>query len=365
MSKLSEKLSINVSKSLRINFLFAIICLFANGAAMASSAIDGEALSIMWCLPFAGLLMSIALMPMFAERFWHNNYGKVAAMWSILVIIALFMSVTFKVVIFELLHILLKEYLPFVILIAAMFILSGGIRLEFKSRGSPEANVLVMTVASLIASWIGTTGAAMLFIRPVMDLNAKRTHKVHTMVFFILLVCNIGGALTPIGDPPLFMGFLKGINFFWPLQNMLMPFLFMEVSLLLIFYLVDKYLFIKHDKINAPMIPKMKISGWDNMALLGIAVSIVIMSGIIKNSYEFHIHHIHLSLNEILRSFGLLICIFVSVKVLPQSIRQRNAFDLEPLWEVAKLFAGIFITAAPVLLILSAAMKVPLVASLI
>ena len=183
----------------------------------APHGVDGGKLSVLWVMPFVGMLLSIALGPLVAAHFWHAHYGKVAAGW-----IALFsipFLITFKGdAFYEILHIVLLDYVPFIILLAALFTAAGGICLKGSLRGSPAVNTGILAIGTVLASWMGTTGAAMLLIRPILRANAWRKHQVHVVVFFIFLVANIGGSLTPLGDPPLFLGFLKGVDFFWTMK---------------------------------------------------------------------------------------------------------------------------------------------------
>ena len=146
---------------------------------------------------------------------------------------------------FEVLHVLLLEYIPFIILLLTLFTVAGGVRLKGSLVGTPVVNTGILLVGTVIASWMGTTGAAMLLIRPILRANQHRKHNVHVIVFFIFLVANIGGSLTPLGDPPLFLGFLKGVSFFWPTKNMLLPMILASLILLAIFFALDTYYYRK------------------------------------------------------------------------------------------------------------------------
>ena len=160
-----------------------------------------------------------------AERFWHHNFGKISAFWALAFLIPFTVLFGWQLSLYEALHTFLLEYLPFIILLFSLFTVAGGVRLRGKLRGTPMVNTGLLLVGTIIASWTGTTGAAMLLIRPVLRANEWRTHKVHVVVFFIFLVANIGGSLTPLGDPPPFLGFLKGVDFFWPTKAMFLPML--------------------------------------------------------------------------------------------------------------------------------------------
>lgn len=199
--------------------------------------VDGKTLPLFWGLPFAGILLSIALMPLAMTHFWHHNYGKVAAFWAVLFCVPFFIS--FKSdAIYEFLHIILLDYVPFIILLGTLFTAAGGICLKGSLRGSPIVNTFILALGTSLASFMGTTGAAMLLIRPLIKANKWRKKKVHLVVFFIFLVANIGGSLTPLGDPPLFLGFLKGVSFGWTM-NLLPLMTFASVVLLIVFFIFD------------------------------------------------------------------------------------------------------------------------------
>ncbi|MDC0219940.1 sodium:proton antiporter [Verrucomicrobia bacterium] len=247
------------------------------GASDDHHGVDGGGLSVWWVLPFAGMLLSIALGPLVAAHFWHNNYGKVAAGW-----IAVF-SVPFLVSFgghgfYEILHIVLLDYVPFIILLAALFTAAGGICLKGSLRGSPMVNTAILFIGTVLASWMGTTGAAMLLIRPILRANAWRKHRVHVVVFFIFLVANIGGSLTPLGDPPLFLGFLKGVDFFWTMK--LLPVMApVSVALLIIFFIVDTVMFRKEGEApdDGEKVP-LKLEGAPNFAMVGLIIAAILFS---------------------------------------------------------------------------------------
>ncbi|MBT6450909.1 MAG: sodium:proton antiporter, partial [Verrucomicrobiales bacterium] len=247
------------------------------GASDDHHGVDGGGLSVWWVLPFAGMLLSIALGPLVAAHFWHNHYGKVAAGW-----IAVF-AVPFLVSFgghgfYEILHIVLLDYVPFIILLAALFTAAGGICLKGSLRGSPMVNTAILLIGTVLASWMGTTGAAMLLIRPILRANAWRKHRVHVVVFFIFLVANIGGSLTPLGDPPLFLGFLKGVDFFWTMK--LLPVMApVSVALLIIFFIVDTLMFRKEGEApdDGEKVP-LKLEGALNFAMVGLIIGAILFS---------------------------------------------------------------------------------------
>ena len=239
--------------------------------------VEGQGLSVLWVIPFAGMLLSIALGPIFAPHFWHANYGKVAAGW--IVIFSIPFLATFKGdAFYEILHIVLLDYVPFIILLGALFTAAGGICLKGSLRGSPAVNTTILFIGTVLASWMGTTGAAMLLIRPILRANAWRKHQVHVVVFFIFLVANIGGSLTPLGDPPLFLGFLKGVDFFWTMK--LLPVMTpLALFLLVVFFIFDTIMFKKEGPApdDGEKVP-LKLEGTTNFALIGCIIGAILLS---------------------------------------------------------------------------------------
>ena len=319
--------------------------------------VDGTTLTILWIIPFAGILLSIAVMPLVAPHFWHNNFGKVSFFWALSFIIPFIMMEGYSVTLYEFLHIVLLDYVPFIILLLALFTISGGIRLKGTLIGTPLLNLILILIGTILASWMGTTGAAMLLIRPLIRANQNREHKVHVIVFFIFLVANIGGSLTPLGDPPLFLGFLKGVDFFWTLSAMIKPMAFMVITLLLIFYFIDSRFYNMEDHSRKPVTNdngKFGIDGSINfLFLLGVIVS-VLMSGIWSPHTSFTVYNVELTLPNLLRDVLLLTLTALSWKFTSKSLREANQFTWFPIQEVAKLFAGIFITIIPAIAILRA-----------
>ena len=200
--------------TLLLSFFALISTAFAAGE--GAPHLDGAYLGLIWVVPFAGILLSIAIFPLVAPHFWHHNFGKVSGFWAVCFFVPFTIVFGWQLALYEALHVLLLEYIPFIILLFALFTVAGGVRLKGTLAGTPIMNTALLAFGTLIASWMGTTGAAMLMIRPMLRSNEHRKYKVHTFVFFIFLVANIGGSLTPLGDPPLFLGFLKGVPFFWP-----------------------------------------------------------------------------------------------------------------------------------------------------
>ena len=341
----------NMKKIIFTIFLFSGF-IFAGGG--SAPHLNGADLSILWVFPFAGILLSIAVCPLVAPHFWHQNFGKISAFWAILFIVPFLFKVGFTVTIYELLHVGLLEYVPFIILLLALFTISGGVQLTGALVGTPIINTSIILIGTILASWMGTTGAAMLLIRPLIRANKDRKNKVHVIVFFIFLVANIGGSLTPLGDPPLFLGFLKGVNFFWTTSAMMVPMLFMAISLLIIFFIFDTYLYKKENIKTVETEIKIGIEGSFNLLLLLGVIGSVLLSGFWKPHIEFEVFHVHVELQNVVRDILLLSLAFASWKLTSSKIREANEYTWFPIVEVAKLFAGIFVTIIPAIAILKA-----------
>ena len=341
----------NMKKIILFIFLLSGFLFAAEGNA---PHLNGADLSIFWVFPFAGILLSIAIFPLVAPDFWHHNFGKISAFWAILLIIPFLLKVGFTITLYELLHVGLLEYVPFIILLLALFTISGGVQLKGALVGTPIVNTGIIFIGTALASWMGTTGAAMLLIRPLIRANKERKSKVHVIVFFIFLVANIGGSLTPLGDPPLFLGFLKGVNFFWTTSAMMVPMLFMVFSLLIIFFIFDSYLYKKENIKKVETDIKISIEGSFNLLLLLGVIGSVLLSGFWRPHIEFELFYVHVELQNVIRDILLLTLTFASWKLTSSKIREANEYTWFPIVEVAKLFAGIFVTIIPAIAILKA-----------
>ncbi|MDF3074642.1 MAG: citrate transporter, partial [Alphaproteobacteria bacterium] len=227
MSKLRSRL-LCIAAALLIALLLPALAQAAEGAPQ----VDGKGLGLIWVVPFAGMLLSIAIMPLATPQFWHHHFGKVAAFWSLAFVVPFALTQGFGVALYEVLHTLVLEYIPFILLLFALFTVAGGVHIKGNLKGSPALNTGLLAVGTVAAGWMGTTGASMLLIRPMLRANDNRRHNVHVVVFFIFLVANIGGSMTPLGDPPLFLGFLKGVDFFWPTIHLAAPTLLCALILL-------------------------------------------------------------------------------------------------------------------------------------
>jgi len=336
-----------------LTFAFALPALAAGGDA---PAIDGRHLGLVWMIPFAGMLLSIAILPLVAPSFWHHHFGKVSAAWAVMIIVPFALVHSVPSAIYEVIHLLLLDYIPFIVLLTALFTVTGGIHIKGNLHGSPSMNTALLAIGTVLAGWMGTTGASMLLIRPMIRANDDRRHKIHVFVFFIFLVSNIGGALTPLGDPPLFLGFLKGVSFFWTTTHLFSEMLVCAIVLLAVFYALDSYWYRKEGRPKRDPTPEtpVRIEGGVNIILLAVIVGAVLASGTWKPGIHFTVFHVTLELQNVLRDLALVAICFLSLKLTSRASRLDNGFSWGPMLEVAKLFAGIFITIAPALAILKA-----------
>jgi Na+/H+ antiporter NhaD/arsenite permease-like protein len=345
----------------------------------------GTELPVWSIIPFVGILLSIALFPLLAPHFWHHHFGKVTVFWALLFAIPFLIAYGGEAL-YEILHIFIADYFPFIILLWALFTAAGGIFVQGAPVGTPLANLIVLLIGTFLASLIGTTGAAMVLIRPVLRMNKFRKSKVHIIIFFIFLIANIGGSLTPLGDPPLFLGFLHHVPFFWTIK--LFPeMVFVAGMVLFLFFLFDIYSFrkegwhqkkylkayhyevptgmdeskIKEDFLKGEMsnkthdVPSSKISilGLHNVLILFGIMGGVLFSGLV-NLGEISIFGVHRTIEDLIRDVSLILLGLLSLKITAWSIREGNEFTWFPIKEVAKLFAGIFMTIVPALTMLRA-----------
>ena len=348
---------------MKLSSRYSLVLLLALLPGLAFAAdFDGSRLSLLWAIPFAGILLSIALMPLMVPSFWHHHFGKVSAAWTL----AFFLPFAYLFGVgaagASLVHALLAEYIPFIILLTALYTVAGGIYIRGNLHGSPALNCGLLLIGVVLASFMGTTGASMLMIRPLIRANDNRQHKAHLVVFFIFLVSNVGGALTPLGDPPLFLGFLKGVDFFWTVRYLLPETLFMVVSLLIIFYIIDSYYFKKEGVLPVDPTPDTRRIGFDggaNFWLLGAVASLVLMSGVWKSPVAIDVAGTVVGLPGIVRDVGLIIITLISLRITAKSVHDSNQFSWAPMQEVAKLFIGIFLTIIPVIAMLKAGSNGP------
>ena len=330
------------------------------GTALAADAphVDGAALGAAWAIPFVGLLLSIAILPLAAPHLWHHHYGKIAAAWALTFLVPFALTYGSEVATFEFLHVMLLDYVPFIVLLFALYTISGGVYLKGDLHGSPWTNTGMLAGGTLIASVTGTTGASVLLIRPLIRANDDRSYNVHVIVFFIFLVSNIGGALSPLGDPPLYLGFLKGVDFFWPTVHLAAKTALLTAILLAVFFVIDSYVY-SRDKRKRPdptpdTKPAIALHGWRNILLLAAVICAILGSAMWKTDAAIDVMDVHVGFADVVRVVALLLFSSLSLMLTPIAYRQGNAFTWGPIAEVAKLFAGIFVTIVPVIAMLRA-----------
>ena len=345
-------------------FLTCPVSVWAAGESSGESGVP-----IWLCIPFAGLLLCIAVMPLVKGEWWEAHQPLVVALWIIVLVIPFAVLYGVGDTVETVLECTVNDYLTFIILLFGLFCVSGNITMEGDFAGSPRINVGLLAIGTLLSSCIGTTGASMLMVRPVIKMNSWRKRKSHIMIFFIFMVSNMGGCLTPIGDPPLLMGFMRGVPFFWSIH--LFPvLLFNMVILLFIFYHLDKRNYRK-DIVEGrkPDISKpgteFRIDGLHNIIFLVMIVAAVILSGVLPGMPAFqdaagNVRGIHifgevsLSFPSLIEIVLILLAAFLSFKTTSSEIRTRNHFTWGAIQEVAVLFIGIFITMQPALMLLKA-----------
>jgi Na+/H+ antiporter NhaD/arsenite permease-like protein len=338
--------------------LLAAALLIVPDGAHAAAALDGTALRWPWALPFVGILLTIATGPLVFPKLWHRHYGKLAFVWSTLTVAPLAALYGTPAAVAAFVHAMLAEYLSFIVLLFALYVVAGGILVTGNLRGTPLVNTVILAFGTLIASVVGTTGAAMILIRPLLRANAARLHNVHVVVFFIFLVANIGGALSPLGDPPLFVGFLHGVEFFWTTQHLWRPTALVAGLVLLIFIVLDVWYYRKDRLVTtvgearAPV--DLGVSGVVNLLLIAGIIIAILGSAIWKPAISFDVYGTTLELQNLLRDATLLLIALLSLVLTPNEHREANGFTWEPIAEVAILFAGIFACIIPVLAMLDA-----------
>lgn len=323
----------------------------------------GSTLSFAYCIPFAGMLLSIAICPLVNGAWWEKFKGAAVLFWSLLFLVPFAIGNGAGTALNHFLEVILGDYISFIVLLFGLFCVAGNIRIRGTLAGTPKVNVLLLLIGTLLSSWVGTTGASMLLIRPVIRANSWRKRKVHTMVFFIFLVSNIGGCLTPVGDPPLLMGFMHGVPFTWSF-HLLPVFLLNVVLLLALYFIIDSRAYKKDLADGAKpkaseKTEKIGLEGAHNLIFLLCIVGAVILSGSLANINAFFGNGIKIE-GEVTLTFAtmiemaiILLSAFLSFKTTKKEVRTANNFSWGAIQEVAVLFIGIFITMIPALLILS------------
>jgi Na+/H+ antiporter NhaD/arsenite permease-like protein len=347
----------SMSRSTILAAVAAANAVAAPNEALAATGLDGAAMAWPWALPFLGILLSIATGPLLFPRIWHHHYGKIAAGWSALALVAIAWGFGGSAALAALIHAVLAEYLSFIVVLFALYTVAGGILVTGHLAGTPAVNTAILTVGTLMASIVGTTGAAMILIRPLLNANQDRVHKTHVVVFFIILVANVGGALTPLGDPPLFVGFLRGVDFFWPAQHLWLQTTGVAALVLAVFFLLDCWFHRREQRgatTSEAAFIRIRLHSLINLPLIALIVVCILMSGMWKPGVTFEVYDTRLELQNLLRDAALILIALLSLWLTSDEHRAANGFTWEPIREVAKLFAGIFVTIVPVLAMLDA-----------
>lgn len=340
-------------------FIFLALLSLIQGDVDSSKRIADGDVSLILCIPFAGMLLSIAVFPLINSELWEKIKPYSVAFWSLLFLIPFSLIYGAGTALEQLLESMVGDYLTFIILLLGLFCVAGNITLKGDLVGTPKLNIILLLISTALSSWIGTTGASMVMIRPLIRANRWRSRKVQIVVFFIFLVSNIGGCLTPIGDPPLLMGFTRSVPFTWSLRLVRML-VVNAVLLLALFYVIDSRAYKKD--LRAGLKPNtegkkqpLKIDGLHNIIFLVMIVAAVVISGIIPSEYGIKIYgDVTFRLSAAIEIIIILTAAFLSFRTTNKHVRNNNHFTWDAIQEVAVLFVGIFITMIPALIILKA-----------
>ena len=334
----------------------------------------GQTLPIWSIIPFAGMLLSIAVFPLVKAEWWEKHQLLVSLAWALLFLVPFALAYGAEVTAEQLAEVVIGDYIPFIVLLLGLYVVAGGIHVGGTIAGTTRNNVIILLIGSFLASWVGTTGAAMLLIRPLLRANLWRRHRAHVVVFFIFLVANAGGCLTPLGDPPLFLGYLRGVPFFWTLEH-IWPLLLVNVVLLIgLFVAVDRHFMRKEGRENYRQLELLTraddrvpihLQGWHNLFFLLIIIVGVILNGLIPQLEAFidaetgrtfgvDVFGAHIGLEYVAQISLICLAMILSWLTTSKDDRSRNNFEWAPIAEVARLFIGIFVTMIPALAILRA-----------
>lgn len=298
--------------------------------------------------PLAIVLLSLAFMPLIAKKFWQKNETIIFSILSVISIISVYSLISDANNLLK--HVLIDDYLPFIIMLFTLYMLSHGIHIKLNASSDTLSNIIFLGSCSLFSSVIGTTGASMLFLRPFLEMNKEREHKSHLLIFFIFLISNIGGLLSPLGDPPLLLGYLHGIDFLWEIKNLFFYWLFYIAVCFLIFYFIDTYFLKKENNVGKLINRKfsIRIKGWINIALIILTVFVLFFDFKNINLKTYFCDCIVPGM--CIKNIILLLFCFISY------IKGRNTgekIDFDPFKEVARTFLVIFVVISPVLFILN------------
>jgi Na+/H+ antiporter NhaD/arsenite permease-like protein len=335
----------------------ALLVLMAPTTAHAAP-LDGAALTWPWALPFIGILTTIAVAPLLAPKLWRRHYGKLAFVWAALAVVPLAALYDLPTARAAFLHTMLADYMSFIVLLFALYVVAGGILVTGSLRGTPLVNTALLALGAAIASLVGTTGAAMILIRPLLRANAARLHNAHVIVFFIFLAANIGGSLTPLGNPPLFVGFLQGVDFFWTAQHLAAPTAVAAALVLAAFLVVDLWFYRTDRKVTMvgetqPPV-RLRLRGGINFLLIAGIMAAIFGCALWRPGVRLDVYGTTLELQNLVRDTLLVLIALTSLVLTPNEHREANGFTWEPIAEVAILFGGIFACIIPVLAMLQA-----------
>ncbi len=311
-----------------------LLCPFFCSSECAASGLDGASMTWPWSLPFAGILLSIAIGPLLFSKVWHGHYGKIALGWAVLALAFLAIFNGLPAALEAFVRTVFREYLSFILLLFALYTVAGGILITGQIKASPWTNTGILALGTSIASVIGTTGAAIILIRPLIRANECRSRKAHVIVFFIILVANIGGALTPLGDPPLFIGFLHGVEFFWPTKNLWLQTCIVALLVLAIFLAVDAWQF-RHEPVQQSASLQVGMRGKVNFVLIAIIIMALLASAAWKPGIAFSVYGGHFELQNLVRDGVFIAAALASLWLTPEEHRAANGFSWEPIREVA------------------------------
>ncbi len=319
--------------------------------------LDGPGLGLAWGIPFFGLLLTIALAQTIWPAGWSRHYGKLTLLWIVASVLPLMLRFGSTGGV-ALANLLLLDYAPFVVSIGALYVISSGIHIRSRMSGHPVENALLYALGTLAGGIIGTPGATLLFLPVVMRANRWRRYRAHSLLFLILLVCNIGGAFSPMG-PPLLIGYLRGVSFLWTIRMLAAPTLLAAGVLISLYIALDSMLLYPREDSAAreqhrELHNVLGLEGLMNLPLLAGAIILQIACGMWRSPVAFSLGAVALPLPDAVRLIGLSVLAAVSLALTPRRVRAENRFEWGPIVEVAIVFAGIFACILPLLAILEA-----------
>jgi len=318
---------------------------------------DAVSYGLPWTVPFIGLLLTIAAAPIVLRHHWERHYWLFAIGWALAYLGPNAFAHGADGTVRQVLEVAIEEYLPFMLLLGTLFIVTGGISISGTLRGSAIANTGILAFGTMIASIVGTPGAALLLLRPLLRANLHRRKATHVFVFYIFLVANIGGSLSPLGDPPLFLGYLNGVPFFWPTLHLALPTLTLAGGMLATFYALDRYLQRRSDAQVLDAVveaARLGIAGRINLVLLAAVIGVALLRVFWQTDSGIDVMGTHWTVVEIASNLLLAAIAVLSLALTPRGVRQANDFVWSPFIEVAVLFAAIFVTLLPVMQIVEA-----------